>query len=43
MKATPKKGVPRELFAASITPASVDAGNRAVDVVFGNFAVSVRD
>ncbi len=33
MKPTQRKGVPRELFASSIAPASVDAGNRAVDVV----------
>jgi hypothetical protein len=34
MKPTQKKGLPRELFAASITPSSVDAENRDVDVVF---------
>ena len=34
MKPTQRKGVPRELFAASITPSSVDVENRAVDVVF---------
>jgi hypothetical protein len=34
MKLNQRRGVPRELFADSITPSSVKAENRAVDVVF---------
>jgi hypothetical protein len=43
MKPTQRNGAPRELFAASITPSSVDVENHTVDVIFHTGAKVQRE